>query len=97
MCGPGAELYLRLANTCPLFYTRWAEEADDAYFELKCGVLQSGSPANLVRAFNNGNNSRERFVTPVTAKVFRSFLSARDGKHVALCTPGFDRSAFSRF
>ena len=34
----------------------------------------------LLRTFNNGNNSRERFVTPVTAKVLRSFLLPRDGK-----------------
>ena len=34
----------------------------------------------LLRPFNNGNNSRERFVTPVTAKVVRSFLVPRDGK-----------------
>ena len=34
----------------------------------------------LLRAFNNDNDSRERFVTPVTAKVFRNFLSPRDGK-----------------
>ena len=35
----------------------------------------------LLRDFNNnGNNSRERFVTPVTAKVFRSFSAPRDSK-----------------
>ena len=34
----------------------------------------------LLHAFNNGNNSRERFVTPITAKVFRSLLKPRDGK-----------------
>ena len=35
----------------------------------------------LLRAFNNGINSRKRFVTLVTAKkVFRSFLAPRDGK-----------------
>ena len=34
----------------------------------------------LLLAFNNGNNSRERFVTPVTARVFRSFLAPRDGE-----------------
>ena len=32
----------------------------------------------LLRAFNSGNNSREPFVTPATAKVFRSFLAPRD-------------------
>ena len=74
VCGPGAELYLHLANTCPLFYTRWAKEADDAHFELTCGIPQSGSRADLLRAFKNGNNSRERFVTPVTPKVFKSSL-----------------------
>ena len=35
----------------------------------------------LLRVFNIVNNSREHFVTPVTAnKVFRSFLAPRDGK-----------------
>ena len=34
----------------------------------------------LLRVFNNGNISREHFVTPVTAKVFISFLAPKDGK-----------------
>ena len=33
-----------------------------------------------LRAFNNGNNSREHFITPVTAKVFRSVLAPEDDK-----------------
>ena len=32
----------------------------------------------LLRAFNNGNNSRESFVTPVSAKTFKSFSAPRD-------------------
>ena len=34
----------------------------------------------LLRAFNSGNNSREHFISPIIAKVFRSFLAPRDGK-----------------
>ena len=34
----------------------------------------------LLCAFNNCNNSRERFVISVTAKVSRSFFAPRDGK-----------------
>ena len=33
----------------------------------------------LLRVFNNAINIRERFVIPVTVKVFRSFLAPRDG------------------
>ena len=85
VCGPGKELYLRLANNCPLFYTRGAEEADDAHFKLKCSVPQGGSRADLLRVFNNCNNSPERFVTPVTAKMFKSFLAARTAKFCSMC------------
>ena len=88
LCGPEAELYLRLANTYPIFYTRWVEEADDAHFELKCGVPQSGSRADLLRAFNTDYDSRERFVAPVTTKVFRSFLAAGDRKMLFYMRPG---------
>ena len=79
-CEPGAELYLRVGATCPLFYTRWAEQADDAHMELKTDVPQHGSRADLLRPFDNdGSRERERFVTPVTAKVFKN-LAARDYK-----------------
>ncbi|CAM9955646.1 unnamed protein product, partial [Choristocarpus tenellus] len=43
VCGPGAELYLHVAATCPLYYMRWTEKADDANIEFTSEVPQSGS------------------------------------------------------
>lgn len=67
ICGPGAELYLRVAPTCPLYYTRWTTEVDQATIEFTPKVPQSGSRAEVLRAFSQVEG--QPFATPVIGRV----------------------------
>ncbi|CAN0037971.1 unnamed protein product, partial [Choristocarpus tenellus] len=68
VCGLGAELYLRVAATCPLYYMRWTEKADDANIEFTSKVPQSGSCQPVLLPFSQVGPG-QMFVTPVVGRV----------------------------
>ena len=70
VCQPGAELYLRVAAACPLYYMRWTEDAEKANIEFTSNVSQRGSRSDILRPFIQAG-AGEAFVTPVTARVFK--------------------------
>jgi len=70
VCGPTAELYLRVAPTCPLFYTTWTDNADDANIEFTSKVPQRGSRADVLVPFSIAELGKP-FVTPVLGRVFK--------------------------
>ena len=70
VCQPGAELYLRVAATCPLYYMHWTEDAEKANIEITSQVPQRGSRSDILRLFSQAG-AGEAFVTPVTGRVFK--------------------------
>ncbi|CAM9988898.1 unnamed protein product [Choristocarpus tenellus] len=68
VCGLGAELYLRVAVTCPLYYMRWTEKADDANIEFTSKMPQSGSRHQVLLPFSQVDPG-QMFVTPVVGRV----------------------------
>ncbi|CAN0060389.1 unnamed protein product, partial [Choristocarpus tenellus] len=52
VCGPRAELYLRVAATCPLYYMRWTKKGDNANIEFSSKVPQSGSRDQVLLPFS---------------------------------------------
>ncbi|CAB1104236.1 unnamed protein product [Ectocarpus sp. CCAP 1310/34] len=69
-CGPGAELYLRVAPTCPLYYMRWTNDVKQATVEFTSKVPQSGSRAEVLGPFSRVEG--QAFATPMIGRVFRA-------------------------
>ncbi|CAB1104353.1 unnamed protein product [Ectocarpus sp. CCAP 1310/34] len=69
VCGPDAELYLRLSSTCPLYYMRWTQEIEEANIEFVSKVPQTGGRAEILGPFTQADG--KPFTTPVTGRVCR--------------------------
>ena len=67
--GPGAELYLRVAPTCPLYYMRWTDDVNQAIIEFTSKVPQSGSRAEVLGPFTQEGQA---FTTPITGRIVRA-------------------------
>ncbi|CAB1109996.1 unnamed protein product [Ectocarpus sp. CCAP 1310/34] len=86
VCGPGAELYLRVAPTCPLYYMRWTNDVKQATVEFTSKVPQSGSRAEVLGPFSQVEG--QAFATPVIGRVFRA-RSKTDPRSPLNVLPGF--------
>ncbi|CAB1111525.1 unnamed protein product [Ectocarpus sp. CCAP 1310/34] len=82
VCGPGAELYLRVAPTCPLYYTRWTNDVKQATVEFTSKVPQSGSRAEFSQV------EEKAFATPMIGRVVRA-RSKSDPRSPLNVLPGF--------
>lgn len=47
-CAPEAALYLRVAETCPVYWTRWNAEKTNADLDVCCDIPQRGTRENIL-------------------------------------------------
>ncbi|CAM9163771.1 unnamed protein product [Scytosiphon promiscuus] len=69
-CAPSAELYLRVAATCPLYHMRWTKDVDRANIKFTSKVPRGGSRADVLLPFSPAG-AGQAFVSPVIGRVFK--------------------------
>lgn len=54
-CSPQAALYVRVADTCPVFYVRWHSGKSNADLDICCEIPQRGSRAKMLEKVGFGD------------------------------------------
>ena len=86
LCGPHAELYLRVAPTCPAYYAMWDSDASTAHMEVASKLPNSGSRQGLLANFLADGTSQ---TCPIRLRVRRSIRASKTtDSSVILVDPG---------
>lgn len=73
-CRGCSALYLRLAPTCPLYWTKWDMEKDNADLDILCAMPHKGSRQLFLQSLRGGENG-----PPVKARLTRNKTPAPSG------------------
>lgn len=80
---PGANLYVRVAKTCPAFYARWESNDEDTHHEIWSEVSRNNTADDAKFLWFDAENNPK---TPIKLNIYRVIPSSSSGQPVLVRT-----------